>query len=168
MDAAKIIVNAPKHFYISGVNFAQPKNYAGYQKLTRFIDEHGIDTIVNVSDYQTGPNLLMLYESAGLSNIISYPLDDAYVPPAKYQELQKVLDSLYRKMGNRVLVNCTAGVNRSALVIAYALIKSTYLSPEEVINIIRTSNYGQRGAQSLTNPSFVRFLNSLERRQKLE
>lgn len=57
------------------------------------------------------------------------------------------------KSGNRVLVRCQAGLNRSGLVMALVLIRDGY-SPAEAIQLIRT----QRGNAALCNKTFDRWL----------
>jgi hypothetical protein len=57
------------------------------------------------------------------------------------------------KSGNRVLVRCQAGLNRSGLVMALVLIRDGY-SPADAIQLIRT----QRGNAALCNSTFERWL----------
>jgi protein-tyrosine phosphatase len=55
----------------------------------------------------------------------------------------------------KVLVTCAAGLNRSALIAALAMV-TLGVSPEDAMAEIRAA----RGAGALSNPSFVKFLRS--------
>lgn len=57
------------------------------------------------------------------------------------------------KKGNRVLIRCQAGLNRSGLVMALVLIREGY-SPAEAIHLIRT----ERGNAALCNRTFEEWL----------
>lgn len=163
MDVAKVEINSPKLFWISGVEFAQPGNYYKIRNFINFIRENNIDTIVNLSDYPINDRLIGIYNQAGIRKILRYPLDDRFFNKQEYPELQKVLEALYQKLGNRILVNCTAGVNRSATLIVYSILRDSYLSPDEIIAKLRESNRKWRLSPTLTNPTFVDFLQSLRR-----
>lgn len=158
MDVAKVEINSPKIFWISGVEFAQPKSYLGAQQLIQFLRRNNIDTIVNLSDYPINEYLIAIYKQAGVEKILRYPLDDRFFDKKEYPQIKRVMEALYQKLGNRVLVNCTAGINRSATLIAYSILRSSYLSPNEVITKLRESNYKWRRSPTLTNPTFVEFL----------
>ena len=56
--------------------------------------------------------------------------------------------------GERVLVTCEMGLNRSALIAGLALRMCSRLSTEQIVLLIR----GCRGEQALSNPSFVEYL----------
>jgi len=131
MDVAKVEINSPKLFWISGVKFAQPNDYYHISNFINFIRENNIDTIVNLSDYQIYEPMLSIYKQAGIRKVLRYPLDDRFFDRKEYPALKLVLEGLYQKLGNRILVNCTAGVNRSATLIAYSILKDSYLSKYE-------------------------------------
>jgi protein-tyrosine phosphatase len=57
------------------------------------------------------------------------------------------------KSGDRVLIRCQAGLNRSGLVLALILIKDG-VAPEDAINLIRT----HRGPDALFNLNFANWL----------
>jgi len=57
------------------------------------------------------------------------------------------------KAGNRVLVRCQAGLNRSGLVMALVLIREGY-TPDEAINLIRS----KRAQMALCNETFEAWL----------
>lgn len=158
MDVAMIELNLPKKFYISSVNFAQPSDKKSIQQFKNFIKNEGINTIVNVSDFPTTQHMLDMYNQAGVSNLLYYPLKDEFIEPSEYANLKIVLDQLYNKMGKNVLVHCTAGINRSALVIAHSLLKLSSLNANEIIDILKYCNKKTRNTFALTNPTFVNFL----------
>jgi len=161
MDVAKVEINSPKLFWISGVQFAQPGNYYKIKNFINFIRQNNIDTIVNLSDYPTSQKLLKIYNQAGVGKVLTYPLDDRFFHKHEYQQLKNVLEALYQKLGNRILVNCTAGVNRSATLIVYSILRDSYLGPDEIIEKLRESNKKWRLAPALTNPTFVDFLQNV-------
>lgn len=61
--------------------------------------------------------------------------------------------------GNKVLVHCQAGLNRSSLIVATVLVRHAGLSPAEAIETIRA----QRCDACLCNASFEEFVHSLAR-----
>jgi protein-tyrosine phosphatase len=69
----------------------------------------------------------------------------------------KLLRSLSREVawhlerGHRVLVTCRAGLNRSGLIVASTLLRTTTMSPTQVIRLIRQ----KRSPIALNNPAFV-------------
>jgi protein-tyrosine phosphatase len=65
---------------------------------------------------------------------------------------RKVADELYR--GGRVLVTCSAGLNRSGLVTGLALCMATKLHPEQIVKRIRRA----RGEDALSNRTFEKMV----------
>jgi len=65
------------------------------------------------------------------------------------------------RKGQRVLVTCQMGWNRSALVAGLALKMATKMHTEEIIRRIREA----RGEDALSNPAFVRFLRGFASRK---
>ena len=84
-----------------------------------------------------------------------YGVPDASISQVDLNRLRQAVDFGYIqwKSGDRVLVRCQAGLNRSGLVTALILIKAGH-SPEEAINLIRNN----RGDYALFNESFVNWL----------
>lgn len=84
-----------------------------------------------------------------------YGVPDASISRIDLNRLRQAADFGYIqwKSGDRVLVRCQAGLNRSGLVTALILIKEGY-SPTEAINLIRAN----RGYEALFNESFVNWL----------
>jgi protein-tyrosine phosphatase len=84
-----------------------------------------------------------------------YGVPDAAISNIDLSRLRQAVEFGYDrwKSGDRVLVRCQAGLNRSGLVMALILIKDG-LAPEDAINAIRT----QRGPDALFNESFANWL----------
>ena len=66
-----------------------------------------------------------------------------------------VAEALQR--GDRVLVTCHAGINRSALIASLALARITRMSARDLVVLMRT----KRHPQALSNPHFVYILQSV-------
>jgi protein-tyrosine phosphatase len=75
------------------------------------------------------------------------------------EDLRDIVTISHRqwKSGNRVLIRCQAGLNRSGLVMALVLIREGY-TPAEAIHLIRS----QRGQAALCNSTFERWLLSVD------
>ena len=84
-----------------------------------------------------------------------YGVPDASIKDIDLQRLRQAVDFGYDrwKDGDRVLIRCQAGLNRSGLVLALILIKDG-CTPEGAINLIRES----RGEDALFNTSFCNWL----------
>lgn len=112
-----------------------------------------ISTIVNLSGMLVRSNLF----------VVDLFMDDAPITPknlsAYVHEFSRGLDAITaaRAMGHNVLINCAAGINRSATLIGLWLIIAKRMSYFEAINAIECANK-QRGLPALTNLSFRDFL----------
>ena len=84
-----------------------------------------------------------------------YGVPDASIKDIDLQRLKQAVEFGYDrwKAGDRVLIRCQAGLNRSGLVTALILIKDG-CTPEQAINLIRES----RGEDALFNTSFCTWL----------
>lgn len=94
--------------------------------------------------------------------VVRVPLDDA-APTAR--EVQFALEAakqvnVFRKQGKRVLVTCAQGVNRSALVVALALMRHGW-SADDAIDHIRERRHPDCLLQPLSNKHFVRLLRQM-------
>jgi len=132
MNVAKIEINSSKFFWISGIDF-----------------------VVNLSDYDTPPNILKIYGKTSIEKVLRYNLDDKYFNRTEYSSIKHAFETLYKKLGQRILVHCTAGINRSATFIAYSILRDTYLSPNDVITIIKKSNLKWRNTDAIINPTLI-------------
>ena len=84
-----------------------------------------------------------------------YGVPDAKISDIELSRLRQTVEFGYDrwKSGDRVLVRCQAGLNRSGLVTALILIKDGY-TPEDAINAIRT----HRGPDALFNMNFANWI----------
>ena len=57
----------------------------------------------------------------------------------------------YLERGQRVLVTCRAGLNRSGIIVASTLLRTTRMSPTQIIRMVRE----KRSPMALNNPAFV-------------
>ena len=86
---------------------------------------------------------------------LRYGIPDNLISDIDLNRLRKAVDFAHQqwKSGDRVLIRCQAGLNRSGLVTALVLIKDGYL-PAEAIELIRA----QRGEYALCNHHFEQWL----------
>ena len=84
-----------------------------------------------------------------------YGVPDASIGDIDLSRLHQAVQFGYDrwKAGDRVLIRCQAGLNRSGLVLALILIKDG-IAPEDAINLIRT----HRGPDALFNLNFANWL----------
>jgi protein tyrosine/serine phosphatase len=77
--------------------------------------------------------------------------------PVDRAKLQETVDWAHRRWdaGNRVLIRCQAGLNRSSLVTALVLVKAGW-TPDDAIKQIRFT----RSPQALFNKAFVKLIKS--------
>lgn len=99
-------------------------------------------------------------------DVVRVPFDDA-LEPMSFQELAKIqraADNVARRLraGQRVLVTCYAGRNRSGLVNALTLLRMTGAPPQMVIDRIRM----RRGRNALSNPYFESLIRRQPRRHR--
>jgi protein-tyrosine phosphatase len=91
------------------------------------------------------------------------PIDDAVLSldeKARTFEAAKVVAE-YRARGQRVLVTCLQGRNRSALIAAQALMLAG-LTADEAIARCRNNRKPMVGGKVLSNPNFVKHLQELQ------
>jgi protein-tyrosine phosphatase len=91
---------------------------------------------------------------------VHFPIDDADTVDPKTREVAKLVADLVRG-GNRVLVHCVQGLNRSGLVVARALMFLGH-SAGEAIELVRLRRGLDEGFGALGNPRFVAWLMSEE------
>ena len=85
--------------------------------------------------------------------VLRCPIPDAALTPAQLELVLKTSVAVAQAIveGQRVLVTCAKGRNRSALVVAFALHQLTTMSGDQIVAHIRK----QRGEASLRNRWFV-------------
>ena len=83
---------------------------------------------------------------------------DAGIDPALGVRLDELAERIAAEVGsgNRVLVRCSGGLNRSGMLVAAALVKQGR-TPDEAIGLVRAA----RGPWALTNPGFVAHVRTL-------
>ena len=113
----------------------------------------GVDVIVDLEDWEVA--WVPAVPSGGL--FVSMPMEDEDEVDPKVREFASFVASLVTS-GNRVLVHCTEGLNRSGVFIARALMEMG-MSSTEAIELVRS----QRGPSvdgfpALGNPAFVAWL----------
>jgi hypothetical protein len=86
---------------------------------------------------------------------LRYGIPDNLISDIDLNRLRKAVDFAHQqwKSGDRVLIRCQAGLNRSGLVTALVLIKEGY-NPDQAIDLIRA----QRGEHALCNSQFEQWL----------
>ena len=84
-----------------------------------------------------------------------YGVPDASISDIDLNRLRQAVDFAHAqwKNGDRVLIRCQAGLNRSGLVMALVLIKEGFF-PEQAISMIRE----HRGEDALCNSNFEQWL----------
>lgn len=111
--------------------------------------------VLAASEYQPGPR-----NFPGV--LVTYaPLEDELdPPPRRWARAQAAADVVAEAMlrGERVLVTCMAGRNRSGLIAALALRRARNLSGAEAMELVRAAR-----PNALTNPTFSRYLLTLGR-----
>ena len=86
---------------------------------------------------------------------LRYGIPDSSMSEIDLNRLRKAVDFAHQqwKSGDRVLIRCQAGLNRSGLVTALVLIKDGY-TPADAIELIRA----QRGEDALCNYHFEKWI----------
>lgn len=84
------------------------------------------------------------------------PIDDAQLNRVEAQLAMGAARDVIVKLrqGRRVLVTCMAGLNRSGLVCALALVFGNGMAPDDAVALLRAV----RGPGALSNPHFVEFV----------
>lgn len=120
-------------------------------------DLHPFDRIVLCSSQFQPPN------TAYNHKLIRAPFDDIEVENAELAAIATDAANLVarcHKRGERILVTCTAGLNRSALVTALAILKLyPKMTADQVITLIRQ----RRSYNALFNKSFVALISNAAR-----
>jgi len=149
-------------YRISSVRFAQPQTKEDSKELVKYLKDYNIDTIINVSDYKTPSNIISLYKKNGVKNLLTYTFPDKFLDWDEFRPLVNTFQEIYQNVkkmnAQNILVHCTAGVNRSATVIAYLLKKTTRRDMNDIITQIRKSNRDVRGIVAIANPTFEALL----------
>jgi hypothetical protein len=121
--------------------------YRGQKRLPTMNDPKPFDVVVTLDSYSLPVGWLV--------KELRYGFADGPVDAEVLEELERISDWTYIEWqaGNRVLIRCQAGLNRSSLVTGLVLLKSGKKF-EEVIALIRS----QRGEYALSNNHFYEHL----------
>ena len=118
---------------------------SGYESL-------GVDVIVALDEWES------TWSPPVPTNhiYVHYPIEDADFVDGRAREVARFVANLV-SAGNRVLVHCVQGLNRSAMVLARALM---FLgeSPERAVTLIRDKRGSDEGFGALGNEAFVKWL----------
>jgi len=157
MDVARI---PNTKFFISGYEFAQPRNFQDIENFTKYIKNNNIDTIINVSDYDPG-SYIDFYKNCNVRNVIYKPFPDKILESHEYKiyitHLQRIYDTIKTLSTRNILIHCTAGINRSALVICYLTLRMYPRGMDTIIRNVQKSNINRK-KPALTNYTFVQLL----------
>lgn len=101
-----------------------------------------------------------IHKFPGVREVIHCPLDDAALSQSEATAAVSVAKRLARHIlaGATVLVTCNQGRNRSGLISALTLLRlNGRMTAGRACHMVRRA----RGPNALTNPSFVKFLNTV-------
>lgn len=143
------------NLYIGNANSVYDKN---------FLTANGIKLIINASNDHRNQNNL------SIPTIMALDMKDT-IPDAKsdseftrqyFRKASTISEQIhkYASKGQPVLIHCQAGMNRSAFILAYYLIKKRGYSPDATIAMLRKINKTYRNVNTLTNPKFESMLRS--------
>ena len=121
--------------------------YRGNKRLPTFGDPKPFDAVVSLCAYTLPVGWHV--------NELRYAFADGPLEPETVSEIEAVADWAHAKWknGDRLLVRCQAGLNRSSLVIALILMREG-MSAEESITLIRS----KRSSFCLSNEHFFEYL----------
>jgi hypothetical protein len=121
--------------------------FRGQKRLPTVGDPRPFDSVVSLCAY-TLPVGWLVKE-------MRFAFPDGPLEPWTIPEIEAIADWAHRqwKAGDRVLIRCQAGMNRSSLITAMVLMKEG-LSSDEAIDLIRK----QRSEYCLSNQHFVEYL----------
>jgi protein-tyrosine phosphatase len=123
---------------------------------------HGIDVVV-LAAMELQPALLGV-------RTLRCPLDDHEPSRAEAKQAWRCAEEVVRlrQRGQKVLVACAMGVNRSAWIAAMVLMQEG-MTAREAIRQIRKRRHARWGTMPLSNQHFVRVLEQLDdRRHRIE
>jgi hypothetical protein len=134
------------HLYQGGTD-DEATIYRGQKRLPTVGDPRPFDSVVSLCAY-TLPVGWLVKE-------MRFAFPDGPLEPWTITEIEALADWVHRqwKTGDRVLIRCQAGMNRSSLITALVLMKDG-MSANEAIELIRK----ERSEYCLSNQHFVEYL----------
>lgn len=154
-EYAKIVEIDGKTIWIGSVNATQNSN---------FLTENKIGAIVNVCGRQIEPAA-----NVSILNIISLDDVDVSQAPLSVKNIEYATRAISAgrtgaayinnniQKGKNILVNCAAGINRSAFTIAMFLVIHQGYSADNAIKTVRTGNLS-RTPNTLCNKTFIKII----------
>ena len=129
--------------------FAKP--FSGNVSWQPFITKEDFDTVITAYQYANPVDWFV--------NEYRYCYYDSSIALVDKKQLKKAVDYAHAawKDGDKVLIRCQAGWNRSGLITALVLIKDGY-TPSEAIRLIREN----RSTHALCNRDFEEWLLNLD------
>jgi len=128
--------------------------HRGQKRLPTMSDRKEFDVVVTLDTY-TLPVGWLVKE-------LRFGFPDGPVDAEIYEQVELISDWAFIEWhaGNRVLVRCQAGLNRSGLITGLILLKSGKKA-DEVVKLIRS----KRGDYALSNDQFLQYLLNWKRRK---
>lgn len=149
---------------LSSAAITHPKTHDQFVVAYQTLVQHNVGTILNVSSgEQATSGHLDMYRALNI-RYVQLPIDDTIEEAPRPDFLDKVLETYQVADGQRAfLVNCSAGINRSALAAGAILWTSTHPRPwhhpTEMIEYMRHRQKTHRGfGLLLVNPVFFEHL----------
>jgi len=122
---------------------------------TKLLDALGVDCIINLSGYTYNTSRKIVNISM-LDVTVSRETRADYIQ--KFTFGAAMIDNFVKKENKRVLVHCAAGINRSACLIAFYLLRKG-VRLADVLAVLKRAN-DSRGVKLFTNGSFITLLQS--------
>jgi protein-tyrosine phosphatase len=115
------------------------------------LEKEGITAVLNLSYYGDPPSVVDSVE------YVHWGIDDGPLPDLKKLHAHVAVVVMWVRMGEKVLVHCDAGLNRSGLVNALAVRELLGLSGTQAVAHVRICRQW-----ALCNDTFVHYIESLE------
>lgn len=154
----------PGVLLLAGGAVSHPKTPEQLQRASVLLSRHNVGTILNVSSGEhAGGEHIAMYKRHGIF-YEEIPIDDTATEPVRPDFLPRVMAAFRRHQertpDRAMLVNCSAGINRSALAAAAILWKlRPWASVAELITYMRTMQHQHRGSPVLlVNQEFITHL----------
>jgi len=137
-----------------------------------FLREHGIGLIVNASNRPqyvnkiSIPTIFAMNFSDTVPGVLTIKKDTIELIN-KLDDISNVIAVFRRERPRtKILIHCHAGINRSATIIAYYLIKHRNYESADIVNKIRLANTDQRkNTPALINPLFEKIILSMRKKE---
>jgi protein-tyrosine phosphatase len=131
------------------------------------LKSNGVDVIINASDQ----DYYIVMPEPYPFQLIRFPILDEELEKSDHRKLhylreitKSTINVMEQKLseGKKILVHCTAGINRSAYLIASFLVSKRNLTFDFVMEQLRDANNRRRGVPVLYNKTFVAEVKAME------